>query len=86
MLSRYGDSPMPSDEDYKNKIIHARLKFDDNVIMISDAFKGNKASTHENIQLSVEAENENKWKKRWLINLVLRGCLIMKRKNNFKWA
>ena len=39
MLSRYKDSPMPVDEDYKEKVIHARLKFGDNLIMISDTFK-----------------------------------------------
>ena len=57
MLSRYGDSPMPSDEDYKQKIIHSRLQFGDNLIMISDSFKGQPFSTHGNIQLSVEIED-----------------------------
>ncbi|MBA4140155.1 MAG: glyoxalase/bleomycin resistance/extradiol dioxygenase family protein [Segetibacter sp.] len=57
-VQRYGDSPMPSDEDYKQKIIHARLTFDDNLIMISDTFKGQTVSTGGNIQLSVEVENE----------------------------
>jgi PhnB protein len=57
-VERYGDSPMPSDEDYKQKIIHARLTFDDNLIMISDTFKGQTVSTGGNIQLSVEVENE----------------------------
>ena len=57
MLSRYGDSPMPSDEDYKQKLIHSRLQFGDNLIMISDSFKGQPFSTHGNIQLSVEIEN-----------------------------
>ena len=57
MLSRYGDSPMPSDEDYKQKIMHARLQFGDNLIMISDSFKGQPFSTHGNIQLSVEVED-----------------------------
>ena len=33
---------MPIDEDYKQKIMHARLVFDDNLIMISDVFKGNR--------------------------------------------
>lgn len=58
-LSRYGDSPMPGDEDWKQKIIHARLVFDDNLIMISDSFKGNPVSTHGNIQLSVEISDED---------------------------
>ena len=57
MLSRYGDSPMPTDEDYKQKIIHARLVFDDNMIMISDGMKGQPVSTNGNVQLSVEVED-----------------------------
>ena len=60
MLSRYKDSPMPVDEDYKEKVIHARLKFGDNLIMMSDTFKGKTVSTDGNIQLSVEVEDENK--------------------------
>jgi len=49
---------MPSDEDYKQKIMHSRLTFDGNMIMISDTFKGKTISTDGNIQLSVEVENE----------------------------
>ena len=54
MLSRYGDSPVPADEDYKQKIIHARLVFGENMIMISDTFKGNAVHTNGNIQLNIE--------------------------------
>jgi len=58
MLSRYGDSPMPTDEDYKQKIIHARLAFGDNLLMISDSFKNNPVHTGGNIQLSVDMEDK----------------------------
>jgi PhnB protein len=54
VLSRYGDSPMPTDDDYKQKIIHSRLAFGNNLLMISDTFKGNKVYTNGNIQLSIE--------------------------------
>ncbi|MEO5685683.1 MAG: VOC family protein [Chitinophagaceae bacterium] len=57
-LSRYGDSPMPADEDYKQKIIHARLVFGDNMIMISDSFKGSAVHTNGNVQLSVEVTDK----------------------------
>jgi len=56
-MQRYGDSPMPGDEDYKNKVLHARLQFGDNMIMISDVMKGSEVSTNGNIQLSVEMDN-----------------------------
>ncbi|RFM29616.1 VOC family protein [Deminuibacter soli] len=58
-LQRYGDSPMPVDEDYKQKVIHARLTFGDNMIMVSDVFKGQPVSTEGNIQLSVEVPDRN---------------------------
>ena len=57
MMSRYGESPMPSDDDYKQKIMHARLAFGDSMIMISDAMKGRPVSTDGNIDMSVEIEN-----------------------------
>ena len=59
-IGRYGESPMPSDEDYKNKIMHARLVFDDNLIMVSDVFKGQEVSTRGNITLSVDVEDISK--------------------------
>ena len=63
MISRYGDSPMPSDEDWKQKLMHARLQFGDgNLIMISDTMKGNLVSTHGNIQLSLGLKEEEKTK------------------------
>jgi len=60
MVSRYGDAPMPVDEDWKNKLMHGRLKFDNNMIFISDGPKNYKSSKDGNIQLSVEVPDENK--------------------------
>jgi PhnB protein len=59
-LATYGESPMPSDEDYKDKVMHARFVFEGNMIMVSDAFKGQPVSTNGNIQLSVDVDNESK--------------------------
>lgn len=54
-LQRFGDTPTPGHEIDKNKIMHARLTFDDNLIMVSD---GSKESPSEgNVQLSVDVEN-----------------------------
>jgi PhnB protein len=58
MLSRYGDTPEKTDEEWKHKIIHARLQFGDNLIMISDGFKGYKIEGKGNIQLSIEMDSE----------------------------
>ncbi len=53
-IQRYGDNPMPSQEDYKQKVLHGRLMFDNNLIMISDSMKGQEALPGGNIQLSVD--------------------------------
>ena len=60
MLGTYGESPMPSDEDYKEKVMHARLVFEGNMVMVSDVFKGQAISTNGNIQLSVDVEGVEK--------------------------
>jgi PhnB protein len=61
MLTRFGESPMPSDDDWKQKIMHARIVFGgDNIIMIADAMKGNPFSTKGNIQLSIGLDDEAK--------------------------
>jgi PhnB protein len=59
-LGTYGEGPMPCDEDYKDKVMHARFVFDGNTIMMSDSFKGQPVSTNGNIQLSVEVDDEKK--------------------------
>jgi PhnB protein len=56
MLSRYGDSPMPADEDWKNKLMHSRLVFDGNVIMISDVFKEMSVKKEGNVVLNIDVE------------------------------
>jgi PhnB protein len=59
MLSRFGDSPMPTDEDWKDKIIHARLAVSGEILlMISDTMKGREISTKGNIQLSIGLQDE----------------------------
>lgn len=59
-LNRYGDTPMDVEEDWKQKIIHARLVFGENMIMISDSFKGQPVSINGNVQLNIELEDASK--------------------------
>lgn len=54
-LGKYGESPMPSAEELKDKIIHGRLKFGDALIMASDRMKENNLQAN-NISLSVECD------------------------------
>ena len=60
VMSTYGESPEKCDDDWKDKIIHGRLEFDGNLLMISDGFKGYDAPTQSNIQLSIEVESVEK--------------------------
>ena len=55
-VQRYGEAPMPSDEDYKQKIMHGRLTSGVNVLMVSDVFKGQTVSNDGNVQLSIDVE------------------------------
>ncbi len=57
MIQRYGDSPMPSDESQKDKLMHGRMEFDGNVVMLSDVFHGEEISSNGNVQMSVEVES-----------------------------
>jgi PhnB protein len=60
MISRYKDGPMQVDEDWKDKIMHARLKFGKSTLMLSDGPKGFKTTVSGNIQLSIEVDDESK--------------------------
>lgn len=60
MLSRYKDGPMQVDEDWKDKIMHARLNFGKSMIMVSDGPKDFKTTVNGHIQLSIEFDDEQK--------------------------
>jgi PhnB protein len=57
-LGRYGESPMKSPEEFKDKIIHARLQFGDALIMASDVVNDYPVNPGDNISLSVECDND----------------------------
>jgi PhnB protein len=56
-IQRYGESPAPTDEDWKQKVMHSRIEFGDDVLMISDGSKGQPVKTDGNIQITVETED-----------------------------
>ena len=49
-----------TNEDWKNKLMHARLKFGNSEIYLSDGPKGYKSARDASIQLSVDVPDENK--------------------------
>jgi PhnB protein len=57
-LGRYGESPMKSPEEFKDKIIHARLQVGDVLIMASDVMNERPVNAGDNISLSIECDTE----------------------------
>lgn len=62
-LQRYGQAPMPSSEEDKNKLMHGVFVFDGNLVMASDGTKDHPASQGGNIHLSVDVEDVDKLEK-----------------------
>ena len=63
MISRYGESPMPCNDDEKQYIMHARLAFHNNIIMLCDKPKHFPHSTEGNIALSIGMDNIDEMEK-----------------------
>ena len=57
-LSRYGESPMNTAENIKDKVMHARLQFGEVLIMASDMINDPPIRSGDNVSLSVECDNE----------------------------
>jgi PhnB protein len=54
-LSRMGDSPMEIEEKLKNKIMHARFQFGENVLYMSDTFDPSSLKLGNNVSLSIDS-------------------------------
>ena len=53
-LSRFGEAPMPMDDDAKNRVMHATLNFGDgNSLMASDSMGGQEVPSTSSITLSL---------------------------------
>jgi PhnB protein len=63
MIQRWGESPAPSDDDWKQKVMHARVEFGDDALLISDGSKGEKVKTDGNIQITVATNDPNETEK-----------------------
>ncbi|AEM79984.1 PhnB protein [Thermoanaerobacter thermohydrosulfuricus] len=55
---RYGDSQMPVKEEYKDKILHARLEHKSFILYLSDTFQGQKVEKGTNVSLTLEFDTE----------------------------
>lgn len=62
--SRYDNPQMKAPEEYKNKVLHGRLYFDDLAIYASDIFPGKHAAKNSgDVQLSLDVDNPETGKK-----------------------
>ena|ERR1700722_11693301 len=57
-LGRFGDTNPNLPEDQKNRIMHARLSFGDNMLMFSDGMAGRKINHGDAISLSLGMTDE----------------------------
>ena len=62
-VKRFGDTEMPVDEDYKDKIMHAELSIGDLKIMFSDGAPHKKVTVGDNIQINLNFESEDHMEK-----------------------
>ena len=63
-IQRYKDGPnMQVDDDYMDKILHARLKIGDLQIYFSDSFPGTPESESKRISLNLEFDNPDEIKR-----------------------
>jgi PhnB protein len=61
-MQTFGEAPVPSPDDYKQKIMHAMLEHESLTIMASDEQPGNPVIQGTNIHLSIVGTDEAKLK------------------------
>ena len=59
----FGESPVPSEENWKNKIMHVHYKSDGIELMASDAMPGQPVNAGSNISLSLNFSDETEQNK-----------------------
>ena len=64
LISRFADAPMPSTDEQKNKVLHARFTIGDSLIMASDGQPGETYSG-DNISLSVDFSDVDEMKQKF---------------------
>lgn len=57
-VSRFGEGDFPMPEEQKSKIMHARLTFGENLLMMSDARPGSEINHGDGINLSIGLDDD----------------------------
>jgi len=61
-IQRYDSAPMDVPENHKNKILHARFRFGNNMIMASDVFPGEGITNDSRVELAINLSDEERTK------------------------
>ena len=72
----FSSAPMEVPEEYKSKILHSKLKFDDATIMGSDTMPNNPINIGDNVSISISADSEEAGEK-YFNNLSEGGKVMM---------
>jgi PhnB protein len=57
-ISRFGDAPMPSGEEHKNKIMHAVMEVAGTTLMFSDSSENRKVAFGDNFSVSINCHSD----------------------------
>lgn len=58
MMNRFGDSPMPVDEEVKNKVMHGIMKIADTTVMFSDTDGKRNVNFGDNFSIALDFKDE----------------------------
>jgi PhnB protein len=81
-MQTYGEADYPTPPEAEHKIMHARLKKGEFLLMVSDAFPGNTVETGNNLSLVLEFETEDEIRTVYSA-LLEKGTILMELQDTF---
>lgn len=81
-MQTYGEADYPTPPEAEHKIMHARLKKGEFLLMVSDAFPGNTVETGNNLSLVLEFETEDEIRTIYSA-LIEKGTILMELQDTF---
>ena len=75
-IQRFGDTEMPVEEEYKDKIMHAELTIGDMKLMFSDGAPYKKITAGDNVQINLGFDDETELENAFY-NLAEKGKITM---------
>ncbi|QNG60280.1 VOC family protein [Bacillus sp. PAMC26568] len=81
-IQTYGEADYPTPPEADNRIMHARFKKDDLLLMVSDAFPGQSVDVGSNISLVLEFESDDEIRTVYSA-LIEKGSIYMELQDTF---